>query len=162
MEGGYGGAGWNTKSVSGHGTQRARVMDERQASKRSLRRRAALSAAQSSGIEKHVQIAGSVIGNGKHSAITTGVGGEPAHKLSDDDLVEIQKFHAWIGTALPAARVVYHVGDLVNDAEHSKRICEVRKLMWDAKQRGEIYLLQRRTRSAKYEYIAVKAGDREK
>lgn len=67
-------------------------------------------------------------------------------------------FITMVEAAQPGEQIVYHTGSLMKDrlfGSQFLRVFAVAAAAWDAMERGEVHLAQRRVRDG-YEYVAIK------
>jgi hypothetical protein len=67
--------------------------------------------------------------------------------------------NALLPTMLPGEALIYHVGSLMHDRVRGLefgRVHGAAQAAWDAYERGEVTLVQRRIAPLKFEYIAIR------
>lgn len=72
-----------------------------------------------------------------------------------------------LATMAPGQEFIYHTGSLMYDRSNIKNpawmtIHEAAKLLWEAYERGEVTLLQRKIGTLRHEYICIKRTPRPK
>jgi hypothetical protein len=88
------------------------------------------------------------------------------HKSGTRDLISVAEFRGWVARAASCSWFEYHRGMLLWDRspasalsdDHRRALAKIANAVFQAAERGEVHLVQRRNGPFDFSYVAIKAA----